>query len=418
MFRRSFLNLIPGSLALSLGLPKLGFAKDAKVVKANTNYNSRDYWVQTLTHIADPVLINLSKGTLHKNMPVEINPESKQDRTKSTYLEAFGRLMAGLAPWLALGADDTAEGKLRKKYIDLSLKSIRSAVNPNATDFMGFDKTPFSQGLVDTAFLAQGFIRAPKQLWEPLDAETKKNVIDFMKASRAIKPGYNNWLLFTGMVEAFLMKFGEDYDIVRLEFGLNKHEEWYVGDGMYSDGPNFHLDYYNSFVIHPMLLDIGAVMVEAGKMPEEDYNKLVQRAVRYSEFQEAIISPEGTFPVIGRSKAYRFSAFQTLGVIALMKKLPKDIIPAQVRSALSLLIARSIEAPDTFDKNGWLQIGFAGHQPKMADKYVSTGSLYMVSMGFLPLGLPATDEFWTSPAADWSSKKVYQGEDFIQSLVH
>ncbi len=418
MFRRNFLSLIPGSMALSLGLPKLSFAAEAKGKKPKQNYNSRAYWVQTLTRIADPVLINLSQGTLHKNMPVEINPESKIDRAYATHLEAFSRLMAGLAPWLELGADDTEEGKLRGRYIDLSIKSIKNAVDPNGADSLVFSKKPFSQALVDTAFLAQGFIRAPKQLWEPLDAKTKRNVIEFMKASRVIKPGYNNWLLFTGMVEAFLMKFGEDYDIVRLEFGLKKHEEWYVGDGMYGDGANFHLDYYNSYVIQPMLLDIGKVMLDNGTMKQDEYNKLVQKAVRYAEFQEAIISPEGTFPVIGRSKAYRFSAFQTLGQITLMKKLPKDISPAQVRSAMSLVIARSIEASGTFDKNGWLQIGFAGHQPKIADKYVSTGSLYMVSMGFLPLGLPPTDEFWTAPAADWSSKRVYQGEDFIQSLNH
>jgi len=158
--------------------------------------------------------------------------------------------------------------------------------------------------------------------------------------------------------------------------------------------------------------------LDNGSMKQEDYNKLLQKAVRYAEFQEAIISPEGTFPVIGRSKAYRFSALQTLGQIALLKKLPKDIEPAQVRSALSLVIGRIMESPGTYDKNGWLQIGFAGHQPKIADKYVSTGSLYMVSMGFLPLGLSVNDEFWTAPAADWSSKKVYQGEDFIQSLNH
>jgi hypothetical protein len=417
MIRRNFLSLIPGSLALSLGFPKAIFA-DEKNVITSSNYDNRAYWVKTLARIADPVLVNLSKNTLKKNMPVEVNPVSKNDRSNSTYLEALGRLMAGLAPWLELGIDDTTEGKEREKYINLSLLSIKNAVDPNSPDCLIFSSNPYSQALVDVAFLAQSFIRAPKQLWEPLPVPTKKRVVDFIKASRAIKPGYNNWLLFTAMVEAFLMKFGEEYDNVRLDYGLKKHEEWYLGDGMYSDGPNFHLDYYNSYVIHPMLLDIAKVMLDSKKMSQEEYNKIVQRAVRYSEFQEAMISPEGTFPVIGRSKSYRFSAFQTLGMVSLIKKLPIDIKPAQVRSALSLVIGRIMEAPGTYDKNGWLQIGFAGHQPKIADKYISTGSLYMVSMGFLPLGLPATDEFWSAPATDWSSKKVYNGEDFIQSINH
>lgn len=66
------------------------------------------------------------------------------------------------------------------------------------------------------------------------------------------------------------------------------------------------------------------------------------------------------------------------------------------RAALTSVIRRTLEAPDTFDKNGWLQIGLSGHQPRMAEKYISTGSLYMASLALLPLGLPATDTFWTA----------------------
>ena len=46
------------------------------------------------------------------------------DRRKVTYLEAFGRLMAGMSPWLELGADTSEEGQLRKKYIALAQKSM------------------------------------------------------------------------------------------------------------------------------------------------------------------------------------------------------------------------------------------------------------------------------------------------------
>jgi hypothetical protein len=37
-----------------------------------------------------------------------------------------------------LGIDETAEGKLRKKYIDLGLKSIANATDPNSPDYMDF----------------------------------------------------------------------------------------------------------------------------------------------------------------------------------------------------------------------------------------------------------------------------------------
>ena len=49
--------------------------------------------------------------------------------------------------------------------------------------------------------------------------------------------------------------FGEA-DRLRMDYALNKHMEWYLGDGIYGVGPEYNRDYYNSFVIQPMMLDI------------------------------------------------------------------------------------------------------------------------------------------------------------------
>jgi hypothetical protein len=125
-----------------------------------------------------------------------------------------------------------------------------------------------------------------------------------------------------------------------------------------------------------------------------------------------LISPEGTFPAIGRSLAYRFGAFQLLGQMALLKQLPERITPAQVRCALTIVIRRMIEAPGTFDQNGWLTIGFCGHQPGVGENYISTGSLYLCAVGLLPLGLPPEDEFWTALPADWTAKQIWAGRNF------
>lgn len=70
-----------------------------------------------------------------------------------------------------------------------------------------------------------------------------------------------------------------------------------------------------------------------------------------------------------------------------------------------------ISIPGTFDKNGWLQIGFAGHQPSIGERYINTGSLYLCSAVFVALGLPADSEFWAAPAQDWTQKKVWKGVD-------
>lgn len=358
--------------------------------------------------IADPVLNALSKNELKQKMPVKAKVN---DRNDYTYLEAFARLLAGMSPWLELGADSSAEGKLRARYIQLARVCLDNATSPSSPDFMNFNKG--GQPLVDAAFLAQALIRAPRQLWQPLSQQTKQNIINALKSSRVIKPGENNWLLFSAMVEAALLKFDDECDISRINYAINMHEQWYKGDGTYGDGENYHWDYYNSFVIQPMLIEVMEVVrsKDTSASLKNSYTKILSRAKRYAAIQERMISPEGTYPPIGRSLAYRFGAFQLLSKMALMDQLPDNISPQQVRAALFNVVKKQIEQPGTFDNNGWLQIGMVGHQPGIGEGYISTGSLYLCSEVFLFLGLPASTNLWNGDDEDWTSKKIWKGID-------
>lgn len=369
----------------------------------------RTAWVKALDKISRPVLSNLSKGTLRKNMPCETRG-SVNDRMRCTHLEALGRLAAGIAPWLELGPDNTPEGRLRKEYIDMMSAGIKNAVTPESPDYMSFGKP--TQALVDAAFLAQALLRAPNQMWGKLDKNTQDLLITELKRSRAIRPHDNNWLLFASTVEAALLEFSGECDKNRLVHGINKfRNNWYKGDGHYGDGAPFHMDYYNSYVIHPMLVDVLVVMKKHNIEGADFLPLALSRFTRYAEVQERFISPEGTYPVVGRSIAYRFGAFQVLAQASLMKKLPKKVTPPQVRCALTAVIKNQLKSPDNFDKNGWLRIGFNGSQINMSESYISTGSLYLCSFVFLPLGLPSNDSFWSDPGQDWTSKKAWAGID-------
>ncbi|WPX40747.1 DUF2264 domain-containing protein [Akkermansia sp. N21116] len=367
----------------------------------------RAYWVQSLTKISDPVLKNLANNTLRKNMPVVARNKT---RSPFAHLESFGRLVCGIAPWLELGPDNTPEGKLRKKYIDLTLKAIANAVDPESPDYMVFDKP--SQPLVDTAFLIQGILRAPKQLLGNLDEKTRNNLIEAMKKTRKITPGQSNWLLFASMVEAGLQELTGECDSKRLMDGVVKfRDKWYYGDSIYGDGVKVHNDYYNSFVIHPMLTDILRVM-DKHKMEGADFlNTQYKRLSRYAAIQERQISPEGTYPVVGRSITYRFGAFQALAQAALLNKLPSKVTPQQVRCALTSVMKRQMEAPNTFDKDGWLTIGFCGSQINMSEYYINTGSQYLCAAVFLPLGLAPDAPFWKEPCKDWTNRQAWSGVD-------
>jgi len=373
---------------------------------AQTGAEDRAYTVQALDRIASPVFTALAEGKLKATMPVG---DWERNRTNFAPLEAFGRSLAGIAPWLELGPDDTPEGKLRAHYLDLTLRALVNATDTNSPDFLNFNKN--SQPLVDTAFLALGLLRAPTQLWGKLDAQQRSNVVAALKSSRVLKPGESNWLLFSATIEAALWHFTGECEMKPIEYAVQRHEQWYVGDGTYGDGAQFHWDYYNSFVIQPMLLAVVTVCDEKGNDLGKLRPKILARAQRYAVVQERMISPEGTFPIIGRSSSYRFGAFHLLSDIALLHELPSTLKPAAVRGALTAVIRRMTEAPGTFDAQGWLQVGTVGHQPSIRESYISTGSLYLCLFGMVDLGLPANDPYWTAPAEPWTQKQIWSGAD-------
>ena len=397
--RRNFLQTLTAASALPLA---------ASAEPQAVTGDDRRYWVNVLQRNAHPVLTNLSRRQLKARMPIEARANFT-DRSKYSHLEAVGRLLAGIAPWLEVNLNSGEEGKLRSEYAELARKALNAATDSASPDLLNFNDG--QQPLVDAAFLAHGLLRAPNELWNKLDATTQKNLIVALKRSRRIKPLFNNWLLFAAMVEAFLCFAGEDWDLMRVDYAIRQHEQWYKGDGVYGDGPQFHWDYYNSFVIQPMLLDVLKTVSQKSKDWEGFNAPILRRAQRYAAIQERLISPEGTFPAIGRSLAYRFGAFQLLAQMALRHELPAGVSPAQVRSALTVVIRRMIEAPNTFDKDEWLTIGFCGHQPGIGENYISTGSLYLCATVLLPLGLPPQDEFWLAPPQDWTAKKVWAGQE-------
>lgn len=411
MKRRNFIGAISFSGLLAfVNTPKLiaseKTASDSKTKPAD----DRTYWYKLLYKMAYPVVANLAEGKLKQNMVVVKSPTFDSRSPSVTYLEAVGRTYAGIAPWLALPDDDTAEGVLRKKMRTMAIQGLDSCFAPNSPDQLTFEKD--YQPIVDSAYLAHAFLRAPEALWQPLKPATKSAIVAAFKSLRNRKPFSSNWLLFGSITEAFLLSIGEQHDDARLKQGVVKLNEWYKGDGWYGDGPNLAFDYYNSFVIHPMMVDTVAVMLKHKMVEQAQYDLALKRMQRYGVGQERMISPEGTFPPIGRSITYRTGGLQALSQLALMKKLPDTIKPAQVRSALTKVKQNMYETKGTFDSQGWLQLGFCGHDPEIADYYTSTGSLYMATLSFLPLGLPVSDPFWADPATDWTAKKAWRGEHF------
>jgi hypothetical protein len=361
--------------------------------------STRSHWSQIARQLAQPILQALSEDKLKASMPIEAAMHASE-RASVTHLEALGRMLVGLCPWLE--RDEQA-----RDLAALLPQAMSNALNPNARDCLNFEHG--NQPLVDAAFLAQAIIRAPDLLWHQLDDIARSRLIDAFRRTRAIRPGPNNWLLFAGMIEAFFASVGEPYDVMRLDYAIRQHMQWYKGDGVYGDGADFHFDYYNSFVIQPMLLDVTREMAKH----REDWNPLMDpirtRAIRYAQILERMIAPDGSFPAVGRSLAYRCGAFYLLAQLAWEKNLPASIKPSQARCALDAVIRRTLGSQGTFDQQGWLTIGLAGHQPGIGEAYISTGSLYLCTTALLPLGLDQTESFWADEPIAFTGQHLWSG---------
>ena len=385
----------------------------------------REYWCTQAWRMAQPVLEPMARGELQRTMKTEFSPSFDNRDRSVVYMETFGRLMAGIAPWLALPDDDTAEGQQRRQLREWALLSYKNAVDPQSPDYLCWGRA--GQNLVDAAYIAESFLRAWDALWQPLDDATKQRYVKEFQALRKIDPPYTNWFLFSSVIESMLAKAGAQFDEFRVNTACRKVEEWYVGDGWYADGPVFAFDYYSSYVFHAMYLETLQAMVDARVNSRIDYAKYharaLKRAQKFAIILERFISPEGTFPVIGRSTPYRLAAMQPLALMAWYEKLPKDLTNGQVRAALTKVMHRMFDQQQrsaqgdacpgkNYNDAGYLTIGFCGHQPETADWYTNNGSLYMTSLCFMPLGLPATHPFWTDEPQPWTQVKAWGGQPF------
>lgn len=367
---------------------------------------TRARWLDWLQRLAHPVLTAAAAGELRAALP---GTADRPDRDPFAPSEAICRLLVGLAPWLeATDHGDAAERALRQRYRAAAVAAIDHGTTPGHPDELPFAQP--GQPLVEAAFLAHALLRAPS-LVAQLGPEREARLAERLMAARVTCPPANNWLLFAAMIEAWLASTGRPFDPMRIAYAVRQHEQWYVGDGLYSDGPRFHMDYYNSFVIHPMLSDVLRAVRPVDARWASSMEPAEARFVRYAALLERLIAPDGTFPVTGRSIAYRCGAFQALAQAALAHRLPEGVRPAQVREALTAVIARCLDAPGTFDEQGWLTIGLAGSQPALAEGYISRGSGYLCTAALLPLGLPADDPFWRDPPRPWTSRRIWGGED-------
>ena len=101
--------------------------------------DDRTKWLAIVERVSQPVLEAISRQKLHATMPVECAKGQEEASRNSTQLQAVGRLLSGLAPWLeAKPGDDHAEEKLRNRYREWARLAIHYGTDSGSPDALNF----------------------------------------------------------------------------------------------------------------------------------------------------------------------------------------------------------------------------------------------------------------------------------------
>lgn len=374
-----------------------------------TKSQNRQAFLARMLRLAAPVLDAAAKGNLKKTMVENLEQKSGSARNEFASLEAVARLLCGMSPWFEAKISAPEEETLRNQYLEKARLAIANLVDPESPDFANYKDFggPHSQFLVDTAFLSQGILRAPNALWYGLPAKVKEDLCTFIEGIRFFTPHNNNWVLFSTEIEIMrrtLISNTQGHENSLMNAYFKQVESWFCGDGWYSDGPGFKFDYYNSLVIYPMLLDLCQMLPQA--TPQNSYDTILARAKRHAEILENLVAPDGTYIVTGRSSTYRCGVFHLLAQLAWQNKLPDKISKATAREVLYSVTEKSL-CSASFREDGFLNIGICGPDPDLGETYICTGSLYLASVAFLPLGIDDDNEFWSESGGEWTQRKIW-----------
>ncbi len=359
----------------------------------DTRSENRQKWVAFANMVALPVLLRV------ETMPIEQHKDA--GRETSSRAEALSRVLAGLSSWFALPPDDLSPSEeilVRNPLYGAAIAAIERFFN---------DAHCTRQSVIDAGYFSQAFLRCPSLFYKQ-KLPTRTRITQYIKSSRMFCPIANNWIVMAGLSEAFLytVRGLHHFDPMRLEYAIRTTNDWYKGDGIYGDGKFLQNDYYNSIVVHPGLHDI----LKAVKGYHSEWDafapKFEERFARYSVILERMISPEGTYPIVGRSALYKLGCFHALAYAVHQGLYPVNSTPVQ--HALTACLDKQLP---TLMNGEWLAMNFMRNAGlELAETYVSTGSLYAICLVLPLLGIPEKHSFWSSQFEGWTQHNLWGGK--------
>ncbi|MEV6540365.1 DUF2264 domain-containing protein [Streptomyces sp. NPDC051665] len=317
-----------------------------------------------------------------------VEPYATEDRAlyhlPGTHTSWSGRLSDGLEGYARplLLAAFRRDGTALERYAD-GLAAGVAGVWPSIEDR--------SQPLVEAASIALALRLTRPLLWDRLDEPVRQRAAAWLADALTAEPWPCNWELFPVTVGGFLQEIGYEVDASRkaVDRGLSRIEDWYVGDGWYTDGDGRKFDYYNGWAMHlyPVL---HAWLAEDTRLLDLYGGRLERHLADYAR----LFGGDGAPMHQGRSLTYRFATTAPLWLGALTGRTP--LSPGETRRLASGALKYFLER-GAVDDRGLLSLGWHGPNEAVLQGYSGPASPYWASKGFLGLLLPPDHEVWTAP---------------------
>ncbi|MFI9748666.1 DUF2264 domain-containing protein [Streptomyces collinus] len=248
-----------------------------------------------------------------------------------------------------------------------------------------------SQPLVEAASIALALRLTRDLLWDRLDDGVRQRTAAWLGDALTAEPWPCNWELFPVTVGGFLAEIGYEPDASRaaIDRGLERIEQWYVGDGWYTDGDGRKYDYYNGWAMH--LYPVLHAWLEQDERLLALYG---DRLSRHLGDYARLFGGDGAPMHQGRSLTYRFATTAPLWLGALTGRTP--LPPGETRRLASGALKYFLDR-GAVDDRGLLTLGWHGPDESVLQGYSGPASPYWASKGFLGLLLPPDHEVWTAP---------------------
>lgn len=343
----------------------------------NKNFMTRDDYREALEEMCIP----LQKYFSAQRTGVMIGYTGTHYGERTARLEGFSRILWGLVPYWYGGGDSCLDAWM--------IEGIRHGTDPQNVEYWG-EIPDGEQSFVEMAALAYGVWMTPQKLWEPLTVQEKENFQNWLLQINAHKISDNNWLYFRVFVNCAMRHVRGSYSAEQLKKDLDRIDEFYLGDGWYSDGATQQRDYYIGFAMHFYSLIYAKLMEKDDPKRSE---KFKERAIAFAKDYIYWFGVRGEALPYGRSLTYRFAqgGFWCSLAFAGVEAFPWRVVKGIVNRHFQYWFSQPI-----LDGEDKLTLGYAYPNLAVCEGYNAPNSPYWAWKSFLVLALPKEHPFWSS----------------------